>query len=325
MVIFMSSTVDTRRKFSRKVCIIGVGYVGASIAYALKLKEIAHEIVLIDKDISKAEAELMDLRHGISYMGSAIIRVGDFSDISGADLIVVTAGLNRKPDQSRLDLAADNIKITKDISLEIQKYYTTGVVLIVSNPNDVLTFKMNQWLGLPRGMVFGTGCTLDEARFASVVADYLNVKPNAVISQVIGEHGDTQVPLWSKTSVTGVPIVEYCNAIDINFGDEERVKIEETTRKMAASIIRGKQRTHYGIASCMCFIADAVLSRRATVLCVTSTLDGEYGLKNVALSVPTVVDHMGASRRLEESITDLEFSRLRASADAVRAVIDQMP
>jgi len=316
--------MDARRKFSRKVCIVGVGYVGASIAYALKLKEIAHEIVLIDKDVSKAEAELMDLRHGISYMGSAIIRVGDFSDIAGADLIVVTAGLGRKPDRSRLDLAADNIKITKDISKQIEKHYTSGVVLIVSNPNDVLTFKMNQWLGLPPGMVFGTGCTLDEARFVSVISDYLKVKPSAVISQVIGEHGDTQVPLWSKTSVTGVPIVEYCNAINIEFGDKQRIEIEERSRKMAASIIRGKQRTHYGIASCICFIADAVLSRRATILCVTGTLYGEYGLNNVALSVPTVVDHMGASRRLEESITDLEFSRLKDSAEAVRAVIEQM-
>ena len=310
--------------YNRKVCIIGSGYVGSSITYALMLKELAHEIVLIDTITDKAEAEVLDIRHGMPFMGSAVIRAGDYSDISNANLIVVTAGRNRLPGESRLDLAVDNVRIASEVALHIEKHYTSGVVLVVTNPNDIVTYKMNERFGLPSGTVFGTGCMLDESRFVNVIADYVGLKSDVVSAQVIGEHGDSQVPLWSKASIAGIQINDYCKAMNLAFDSDIRVMMEKKVLEMGATIIKGKQRTHYGISTCVCYIADAILNRRATISCVTSVLENEYGITDVALSLPTIITYRGATKRMEEQITDFEMERLRESARVVRNVLSKM-
>lgn len=308
---------------SRKVCIIGSGYVGASITYALMMKELAHEIVLIDTNEQKSEAEVLDIRHGIPYMGSAGVRVGEYSDIAGADLIIMTAGRNRRPGESRMDLASDNVSIAQGVFKEMEKHYTSGVVLVVSNPNDIITFKMNQWLGLTAGKVFGTGCMLDESRLVNVIADYVGLSPVVIGAQVIGEHGATQVALWSNVTIAGIHIAQYCDALDLDFNSTVRIQMERKVLDMGSTIIQGKGRTHYGIATCVCYLADAILNRRATISCVSSVLSGEYGITDAALSLPSIVNYNGIVKRLEDHITDFELERLEKSAEAIKAVLGE--
>ena len=194
----------------KKISVIGAGYVGATIAYALDLKGIANDIVLIDINKDKARAEADDIRHGIAAMGESAVRAGSYADCADCDLIIVTAGRNRLPNESRLDMIQDNIGIMKDVSDEIARYYTRGAVMIVSNPVDLLTYYCDRRLGLPNGTVFGTGCILDTSRLVRAAADYFNIRAAAVNGYVIGEHGESQVPVWSAMKVSGVAVEEYC-------------------------------------------------------------------------------------------------------------------
>jgi len=310
--------------YNRKVCIIGAGYTGSSIAYALTLKDLSHEIILIDVKKESSQAEVLDIRHGIPYMGAVNIHSGDYEDIKDSDLIIVTAGRNRRPGELRLDLAADNVKIAHEVTKSIKKHYNKGVIMVVSNPNDVITYKMNQWMDLPPGMVFGTGCILDESRLVNVIADYVNLNAEVINAQVIGEHGESQIAVWSKTTIAGIPIKEYCSAMNLEFDSTIRIEMENRVKTTGSNIIRGKGRTHYGIATCVCYIADAILNRRATISCVSSTLEGEYGINDVALSIPSVIGYNGVTKRLEDKISDFESERLDNSANMIKSIINAL-
>lgn len=307
-----------------KVSIIGSGYVGASTAYALMLKDIAKEIVLIDLNKELSKAETYDIRHGLSGIGHTKITNGDYSNIKDSDLIVVTAGRNRLPNETRLDMAFDNIKIAKSVSEEIKKYYTTGIVLVVSNPVDIITYAMSKWLNLPKGMVFGTGCTLDSSRFVSVIADYLGLEPDAINAMVIGEHGESQVPLWSKVSVNGIPLEEYCKASNLEITEAQKIIIEQKVRNLGTEIIQGKGKTNYGIATCICHIANAILSKQKIIAGVTSILDGEYGIKDVAISLPCVISSNGLEEILTDKINDEEYLKLQDSALTLNKAIQNL-
>lgn len=274
---------------NRKVVVIGAGYVGSSIAYALALRDIAREIVLIDIDKEKCAGEAYDIRHGIPSMGTADLYAGDYADCADCDLIIITAGRNRKPGETRLDMACENTKIMKSVVDSIKKYYTRGCILIVSNPVDILTQKVSEWMNLPDGMVFGSGCILDTSRFIRCVADYLNLSTGVINGYLVGEHGDSQVPVWSKLVVSGIPIEEYCQEVQIPWNDEVRSDIAEKTRVMGTEIIKAKGKTHYGIATSVCFIADAIINQRPTIASVSSQLMGEHGVRGVSLSVPSVI------------------------------------
>ena len=244
---------------NRKVAIIGAGYVGSSIAYALALKNIAREIVLIDINSEKTDGEAKDIRHGIPAMGTADLYAGDYPDCSDCDLIIITAGRGRKPGESRLDLMNDNIKILGDVIDQIQRYYTRGVLLIISNPVDILTYKATEWMQLPNGMVFGSGCFLDSSRFVRSIADYIELSTGVINGYVVGEHGDGQVPVWSHVTVGGIPIDEFCLESKIMWNDNIKKQISEQTKDMGRQIISAKGKTHYGIATCVCQLADAIL------------------------------------------------------------------
>jgi len=196
---------------NRKVAIVGAGYVGASIAYALALRDVAREIVLIDINNKKTDGEAKDIRHGLPAMGTADLYAGEYQDCVDCDLIIITAGRGRKPGESRLDLTNENVRIMRSVISEIKKYYTRGVILIVSNPVDILTFKASEWMGLPNGIVFGTGCILDSSRFVRSIADYIGLNTGVINGYVVGEHGDDQVPIWSHVTVGAIPIDEYCS------------------------------------------------------------------------------------------------------------------
>lgn len=299
---------------NRKVAIVGAGYVGSSIAYALALRDVAREIVLIDINNKKTDGEAKDIRHGLPAMGTADLYAGEYQDCIDCDLIIITAGRGRKPGESRLDLTNENIRIMKSVISEIKKYYTRGVILIVSNPVDILTFKASEWMGLPNGIVLGTGCILDSSRFVRTIADYIGLNTGVINGYVVGEHGDDQVPIWSHVTVGAIPIDEYCSDVGIVWNQDTRDRLSTQIKTMGSEIIRAKNRTHYGIATCVCQLADAIVNQRPSIASVSSVLMGEHGCRGVALSVPSVVGPAGVQQRIREKWSPQEY---RAFFDAV--------
>jgi len=304
----------------RKVAVIGAGFVGASIVYALVIKGLAQEVVLIEREdcIDKCKAEVKDIRHGMPFMGASNIRAGTYADVRDCGLIVITAGRNRLPDETRFDLLGDNVGTTNAVADEIAKHYNGGIVLVVTNPVDIITQKYAERLALPKGRVFGTGCLLDSSRFTIAVADYVGLSPDVVTANVIGEHGDGQIALWSKVLISGVHIDEYCKMAGLALDEAKRKEIEGRAAMMGTSIIKGKGRTHYGIATCVCYVADSVLNHRSTIASVTSVLSGEYGISDVALSLPSVIGANGIERILQFELSDVEATRLRETAGKLR-------
>lgn len=309
---------------NRKVAIIGSGYVGASIAYALAIKEIAREIVLIDVDRGKSEAEAMDIRHGISGMGFVDVYTGDYCDCADCDMIVITAGRNRKNGETRLDLAEKNVAVLRNVIESLKKYYTRGVILIVANPVDVLTQKAFEWMGLPNGMVFGTGCMLDTSRFIRTIADYTGMHPDVISGHLVGEHGDSQIAVWSHVTVGGISIANFCEEANLLWNDTIRAEITFKTKNMGAEIIRGKGQTHYGIASCVCHLADTILNHKQTLVSVSSPLTGEYGATGVSLSVPSIVGSMGVQRRIYEEWATEEYKEFCKAVEKVKQTIQKI-
>ncbi|MCR5518539.1 MAG: L-lactate dehydrogenase [Lachnospiraceae bacterium] len=306
---------------NRKVAIIGAGFVGSSIAYALALRDVAREIVMIDINQEKTDGEAKDIRHGLPGIGTADLYAGDYSDCADCDLIIITAGRGRKPGESRLDLTNENVKIMKSVIESIRKYYTRGVLLIISNPVDILTYKAAEWMALPNGMVFGSGCILDSSRFVRTVADYIGLSTGVINGYVVGEHGDCQVPVWSHVTVGGIPIAEYCADTGLAWDDQIRADIAQRTKVMGAEIISAKGRTHYGIATCVSQLADAIINMRPTIASVSSVLMGEHGCREVALSVPSVVGPSGVQQRIREKWAPEEY---RGFFDAVEKVRQQL-
>ena len=309
---------------NRKVAIIGAGFVGASIAYAMALRDIAREIVIINRTTEKVVGEVMDIRHGIPSMGTTDVYVGDYSDCADCDLIIICAGRNRKPGESRLDLTNDNVEIMRSVISQMQPHYTRGIVLIISNPVDILTFKAAEWMGLPNGMVFGSGNILDSSRFVRTIADYVGLSTGVINGYIVGEHGDGQVPIWSHVTVGGIPIAEYCSDVNLLWDDEIKQRIAQKTKEMGAEIIRAKGRTHYGIATCVCQLADAIINQRPTISCVSSVLMGEHGCRGVALSVPSVIGPSGVQQRIREKWAPEEYRAFFDSVEKVRATLGEI-
>ncbi len=309
---------------NRKVAIIGAGYVGASIAYAMALRDIAREIVIVNRTKEKVRGEVLDIRHGISSMGTADVYVGDYPDCGDCDLIIICAGRNRKPGEDRLDLTLENAEILRSVIGNLRPYYTRGLMLIVSNPVDILTYKAAEWMGLPNGMVFGTGTILDSSRFVRTIADHVGLSTGVVNGYVVGEHGDGQVPIWSRVTVGGIPVDEYCSDAGVAWNEEIKNDIARKTKQMGAEIIRAKGRTHFGIATCVCQIADAVINQRTTIMCVSSVLMGEHGCRDVALSVPSVVGPSGVRQRIREKWAPEEYRAFFDAVEKVRSILRKM-
>ena len=309
---------------TRKVAIIGAGYVGASIANALALRDIAREIAVIDINQVKADGEAKDIRHGIPSMGTVDLYAGDYSDCEDCDLIIITAGRGRKPGESRLDLMNENISILKNVIDEIKRYYTKGVIMIVSNPVDILTLKATEWMCLPDGMVFGSGCILDTSRFIRSIADYVGLSTGVISGYIVGDHGDNQVPVWSRVSVGSIPISEYCENVGLKWNAEVRAQIAKKTRTMGAEIIAAKERTHYGIATCVSHLADAILNQKPTIASVCTVLRGEHGVRDVALSVPSVIGPAGVQQRIREHWNQDEYKGFFKAVEEERLALAEL-
>ena len=310
--------------YNKKVSIIGMGYVGAGIAYALMIKDIAREIAFIDVKKEAVNAEMLDIRHGMVNMGSAKIKAGTYEDIKNSDLIIVTAGRGRKAGESRLDLIDDNIKISDQVIKNIKKYYKQGVILIVTNPVDIITYYFDKKLKLPKGTVFGTGCILDSSRLKNVIADYVDLEPEFVSATVIGEHGQNQIPLWSSVQVAGLPIEKYCKEVGIDFDENVKSGMGDKVLNMGAEIISGKGKTYYGISTCVCFIADAILNKRAVTASVTSVLNKTCGADNIALSLPSIIDHTGIKRTLEPEMSTKESKLFKNAVTSISTFVKKV-
>lgn len=306
-------------KTQTKVAIIGSGFVGSSAAFALALNGIANEVVLIDVNKEKAFGEAMDINHGLSYVGQMNMHSGDYDECRDCDVIVITAGANRKVGETRLDLARKNVAIAKDITANVMKHYTKGVILVVSNPVDVLTYMIQKWSGLPDGRVMGSGTVLDSARFRYYISEKLDVDVRNVHGYIIGEHGDSQMPYWSATHVAGKRL-EGSELLT----DSDKASIMEEVRKAGATIIKNKGATYYAIAITINRIIETILKNQKTIMTVSSVINNVHGINDVALSLPAVVSPSGVDRLFDMDFTPEELVLLQNSAAEVKSVLDQV-
>lgn len=302
-----------------KVAIIGSGFVGSSAAFAIALNGLVSELVLIDVNKEKAYGEAMDINHGLSYVGQMSIYSGDYEDVKDADVIVVTAGTNRKVGETRLDLAKRNTSIAKDITANIMKHYNQGVILVVSNPVDVLTYMITKWSGLPAGKVLGSGTVLDSARFRYVISKKLGVDVRNVHGYIIGEHGDSQLPFWSATHVAGKRLDDPSI-----FTDAAKEEIMKEVKFAGAEIIKNKGATYYAIAITINRILESILKDQNTIQTVECVIDDYHGINDVSLSLPFVVNRSGVKELFDITPTEAELALLKHSADQIKAVLEEV-
>lgn len=305
---------------SRRIAIVGAGAVGATLAYALMIRGQADEIVLVDVNRAKAEGEAMDLRHGLPFVRPVDVRVGDYADCAGADIVVVTAGAASRPGETRLDLASRNVAIFRQIIPEIVRYNPDGILLIVTNPVDVLTYLTVQLAERPAHKVIGSGTVLDSARFRYLLAEHCQVDPRNAHAHIIGEHGDSEVPVWSLANVAGTRLTDYCIACREDCGAINRDEIFRQVREAAYEVIERKGATYYAVGLAVTSIVESILRDQHSVLPVSSLMQGQYGLEDVCLSLPAVVGREGIVQVLELPLNEAELAGLRRSAAVLQEV-----
>ena len=307
-----------------KVAIIGAGFVGASTAFALAMKQLVNEMVLIDVVKDKAAGEAMDINHGLPFIGQMNIHDGDYSDCADCDVIIITAGANRKPGESRIDLARKNVTIAKEITTNIMKYYTRGVILVVANPVDILTYKIQKWSGLPNGRVLGTGTVLDSSRFRYLLSEKFDVDVKNVHGYIIGEHGDSQLPLWSATHIAGRNIREYFADPAYSITDADKDAIIADVKGAGAEIIKRKGATYYAIAVTVNTILESLLKNQNTIRTVSSVINDRFGIDDVALSLPSIVYSKGVKSIIDLNMTDDEQAALKNSAEQLKSILEEV-
>ena len=306
----------------RKAAIIGCGFVGASSAFSLVHKGLFSELVLIDANHAKAEGEAMDLSHGRPFTSPMKIYAGSYDDISDCSLIIITAGANQKPGETRLDLVHKNVAIFKSIIPEITKRNFEGILLIVANRVDILTYAALKISGYPKERVLGSGTVLDSARFRYLLSEHLNVDSRSVHAYIIGEHGDSELAVWSSANVSGIGINDFCELRGHYEHDEAMDRIYRTVRDSAYEIIERKGATYYGVAMAVSRIAESIIRNEHSVLPVSSLMEGEYGLTDLCISVPTIVSAKGAEQVLEIPLSQEEKEKLQKSAAELKKVLD---
>jgi L-lactate dehydrogenase len=306
---------------SRKVTVIGAGNVGATFAYALMLSGLCSEIVLIDANQQKAEGEAMDINHAVPLAHPTRIRAGSYPDCAGSAITVVTAGSAQKPGETRLDLVKRNAAIFKSIIPEVVANNPGGMLLIATNPVDILSHVSLKLSGLPDNKVMGSGTILDTARFRYLLSQHFNLDARSVHAYIIGEHGDSEVPVWSLANVAGIPIEDFCKSSGCGCSQVARDEIFQQTRDAAYQIIERKGATFYAIGTGLVRIVESILRDQNTVLSVSTHIQGQYGIKDVFLSLPCVVNHNGIDRIIELPLNSVELSALQDSAHALQTVL----
>lgn len=306
----------------QKVAVIGCGFVGATSAFSLIQTGLFSEMVLIDANHQKAEGEAMDLSHGSAYLTPMNIYAGGYDDIVDAGLIVITAGANQKPNETRLDLVKKNVAIFKSIIPEIKNRNCEGILMIVSNPVDILTYVTLKLSGFPAHRVIGSGTVLDTARLKYVLGRHLQVDPRDVHAYIIGEHGDSELAVWSGTQVAGIHINHFCE-LRGHFNHQEAMeRLAQQVRDSAYEIIERKGATYYGVAVAVKRIATAIVKNEHAVLPISSLMQGEFGLNDICLSIPTVVGSQGVEKVVDIYLNNEENEKLQESAKALKEVLN---
>ncbi len=305
-----------------RVAIVGMGNVGASFAYALLLSGLAAEIVLIDVNHAKAEGEAMDLNHAVPFAKPTRIWAGSYEDCAGAAVTVIAAGANQKPGETRLDLVHKNAAIFSAIVPEVVKHNPDGILLVATNPVDVLTYVSYKLSGMSPQRVIGSGTILDTARFRYLLSQHFGVDARSVHGFIIGEHGDTEVPVWSMANIAGMRLTDYCRVNRVSCVQADLDEIFRQMRDAAYEIIQRKGATFYAVAAGLIRIVEAILRDQSTVLSVSSLVQGQFGLSDVCLSLPTVVSHRGIERVLQLDLSAEEAEKLENSASVLKATID---
>lgn len=310
-----------------RVAIVGAGHVGATTAYALLISGTVAEIVLVDKDTARAEGQVYDLRDAALFSHTTRVRAGDYSDCCDVDVIIVTAGVSQAPGMtSRLDDLKQSAGILKEIVEEIACHNPRGVLLLASNPVDVLTYAAWKWSRLPAGQVIGSGTSLDTARFRWRLGERYGVAPENVHAYIIGEHGDSQVAVLSSARVAGIPLGDFCRQVHLPYEEDALKHIAEETRKAGLEIIHAKGATFYGIGAALVRIVTAILRDERAVLTVSSLVPASMELGEVFLSLPAIVGSSGVVRVLSIPLSQHEEEALRKSADILKryiATLDQ--
>ncbi len=308
----------------RKCAMIGCGFVGSSSAFSLIQSGLFSELVLIDANTAKAEGEAMDLSHGLPFARPMEIYAGSYDDLTDCGLIIITAGANQKPNETRMDLVNKNVGIFKSILPEIKKRNCEGILLIVSNPVDILTYAALKISGFPPNRVIGSGTVLDTSRLKYLLGQHLNVDSRSIHAFIIGEHGDSELAVWSSANVSGIDLNHYCELCGHYNHLDSMNRLYEGVRDSAYEIIEKKGATYYGIAMAVRRISECIVRNEHSILPISSLIEGHYGIDGLCMGVPTVVGSHGVEKMLDIPLSPEEQQKLLASAETLKGVISTL-
>lgn len=310
-----------------KVGIVGSGFVGATAAYALVMRGVGREIVLVDKNEARAVAEADDIRHAVPFAHPLEVRAGSYADLAGCRVVVLSAGVGQKPGETRLQLLQRNADVFREVVPSVLCHAPDAVIVVATNPVDVMTHVATKYaakVGVPNGRVFGSGTTLDTARFRSLLGGHCGVDSHHIHGYVIGEHGDSEVLTWSLVTVGGMPLDSFARMRGLELSETVRQEIDEKVRRAAYTIIGGKGATYYGIGSALARIVDAVLHDQRSILTVCAHSPDVLGVKDVTVALPRLVGGTGVMETFPLPINEWEQKQLRASAGIIRTALDEL-
>ena len=310
-----------------KTGIVGSGFVGATAAYALVMRGVGRRVVLVDQNRARAESEADDILHAVPFANPLEVTAGDYADLAGCKVVIVSAGVGQKPGETRLELLGRNAQVFKQVIPNILQQAPQAVLLIATNPVDVMTHIAARYAaeyGVPSSRVIGSGTTLDTARLRSLIGRQLSVDSQHVHAYVLGEHGDSEVLAWSQVTVGGIPLDEFCTGREISICEDDYAVIDERVRRAAYHIIEGKGATYYGIGSAVARIVEVILQDERSLLTVCTPMADVAGVKDVTVSLPNLVGGDGIIQTFVPKLNEQETDALRASAQVVRSVIDKL-
>lgn len=306
----------------RKAVMIGCGFVGSASVFSLMQSGLFSEIAMIDADVAKAEGEAMDISHGIPFAKHMKVYAGDYEDVRDASIVIITAGANQKPDETRLDLVNKNVAIFKKIIPQITAKNFQGILLIVANPVDILTYVAQKLSGLPENRVIGSGTVLDTARLKYQLGEHLGVDSRSMHAFIIGEHGDSEIAAWSSANVSGIPLNNFCEMRGHFHHEAATAEIAEAVKNSAYEIIERKKATYYGVAMAVKRICEVIVRDEKSILPVSTVMHGEYGIEDVVLSMPCIVGKDGIETKVPFSLNEEEAEKLRKSAAILKEILE---
>lgn len=306
-----------------KIGIIGAGQVGSATAFALVLRGVAREVILIDSNHKKAEAEALDISHATTFAYASKVYAGSYADLKGADVVIITAGANQRPGETRIDLMARNAAIFSSIVNQIVEVTPESIILVASNPVDIMTAYTLKLSGLPKNRVFGSGTILDTSRFRTLLGEHLGISSKSIHANVLGEHGDSEVLIWSNGDAGTLPIATLAQDLNKPLTAEIKAQIDDNVRNAAYKIIDGKGATFYGIAGGLTRICQAIGTNENAILTVSSFHEDVEGVKDVCLSLPTIVNRNGVEKVIYPRLSDEEHALLRISAQKLKDYSEQ--